>query len=206
MRVIAVRILAACVAISVALAGCAGQREQLVPIRGGNEAAIDLSGRWRMQDDPDEMARRIDRAVRETDGVDERDLLRGIVRRDEQPGRRTSSRRRRDVGGLAHVFLESGRTLRISQTDAGLFIAFDRSVVEEYRFGEARMARTGGAVAQRVSGWQDRAYVIETLDEAGMKLTERYSLLDGGATLRRDIVLRSPDMQSVSIVQTFARD
>ena len=104
-----------------------------------------------------------------------------------------------------HVFLESAGTLRITQTDAGLFIAFDRSVVEEYRFGEARGIQTGGASAQRVSGWDGEDYVIETLDETGMKLTERYSIADNGHRLTREITLRSAEMDSVSIVQTFTR-
>lgn len=174
----------------------------LQPIRGQGPAGIDLSGVWIMQDDFEAMARRVDRAVQQTDGVDERDILRGIVTLDPERRRRPQ----RKVGGLVHVFLENARRLRITQTDTALFIAFDRSVVEEYRFGEARMARTGGAVAQRVSGWQDGGYVIETLGEDGMKLTERYRPAESGARLTREIVLRSAEMESVSIVQSFARN
>lgn len=181
--------------------GCAGEKERLVPKSASLPPDTDLSGRWVMQDDFDDMQRRIARAIRQTDGVDERDILRQSSDR-RQPGTRSS---RRDVGGLVHVFLENAVTLKITQTDAGLFIGFDRSVVEEYRFGEARTVRVGGAVAQRVSGWEGEHYVIETLDEDGMKLTERYRLVDADRRLTREIVLRSKDMQQVTIIQTFVR-
>jgi len=187
------------------LAACAGQREVLEPIPGTVPPDVDFSGIWIMQDDERAMDRRIDRAIRQTDGVDERDLLRGMVGTTDSKRVRRSRRSDRDVGGLVHVFLESAGRLRITQTDAGLFIAFDRSVVEEYRFGEARQIQTGGATAQRVSGWDGRDYVIETLDQTGMKLTERWSLADDGRLLTREIVLRSAEMESVSIVQTFTR-
>jgi hypothetical protein len=185
--------------------GACGQQEVLEPVRGQRPTGLDLSGEWRLVDDYEAMLERIDRAVMDTDGVDEREILRGMMSAErEQRSRRSRSSRK--VGGLVHVFLENGRRLRITQTDAGLFIAFDRSVVEEYRFGEARMVSTGGARAQRVSGWDGESYVIETLDENGMKLSERYSLADGGETLRRDIVLRSAELEEVAILQTFRRE
>lgn len=191
-----------CLIAMLLLAGCGAEPERLVPVRGTVPVNLDLSGNWRMQDDVNDMAERIDAAIRQTDGVDERDILDSIVTRRDQTRRRRSPR---DVGGLVHVFLENGERLRITQTDAGLFIAFDRSVVEEYRFGEARMVRTGGAEAQRVSGWQGDAYVIETLDASGMKLTERYRLESGGERLIREIELRSAELENVAIVQTFRR-
>ena len=179
------------------LTGCGGPKEMLVPVRGPVPEDINLSGEWRMQDDAADMERSLNEAIRRTDGVDERELMRAIMARGN------SSRRNREVGGLVHVFLENARRLRITQTDAGLFIAFDRSVVEEYRFGEARMVSKGGAVAQRVSGWDGTTYVIETLGEEGMKLTERYTV-DADA-LSREIVLRSKEFDEVQLTQTFRR-
>ena len=154
-----------------------------------------------MQDDYADMQRRITRAIRQTDGVDERDLLRAPSRTS-----RNSRGRQRDVGGLVHVFLENDAALRITQTADGLFIGFGRSVVEEYRFGEARRVSVGGATARRVSGWDGSTYVIETLGDAGMKLTERYRVTPRGQNLQREIRLRSKDMEQVTIVQTFARE
>ena len=66
------------------------------------------------------------------------------------------------------------------------------------------MIRTGGAVAQRVSGWEGNQYVIETLDEDGMKLTERYELV-GTDRLTREITLRSKELDQITIVQTYRR-
>ncbi len=156
-----------------------------------------------MQDDFADMQRRIQRAIRETDDLDERDFLR---RPPSSATVRGNRRSRRDVGGLVHVFLENASALKITQTADGLFVGFDRSVVEEYRFGEARPINVGGAIARRVSGWENDAYVIETLGNSGMKLTERYRLIGEGARLSREIVLRSKSLQQVAIVQTFARE
>ncbi len=179
------------------LAGCGGSGEMLVPVRGAVPENVDLSGEWRMQNDVAAMERSLTDAIRRTDGIDEGELMQNIMQQNR------SSRRRADVGGLVHVFLQTGERLRITQTDAGLFIAFDRSVVEEYRFGEARVVNKGGAVAQRVSGWDGSNYVIETLDKEGMKLTERYAL-DADA-LSREIVLRSNEMEEVQVTQSFSR-
>ena len=182
------------------LSACAGEKEMLLPIEEPTPAGVDLSGRWVMQDDFDDMKRRIERAIRRTDGVDEKKILRRMT---SQRGGRASSR---DVGGLVHVFLENAANLKITQTDNGLFISFNRSIVEEYRFGEARIIRTGGAVAQRVSGWNGDIYVIETLDEDGMKLTERYTLLNSNRTLTREITLRSNKSDTVTILQTYGAE
>jgi len=185
------------------ISGCAGPQELLQPISPVQVDEIDLAGTWIMLDDVNTMENRIQQAVRQTDGVDESELLRGMMSSSNQDPRRR--RRRGSVGGLVHVFLENARRLRISQTDAGLFIAFDRSIVEEYRYGEMRRVSKGGAVAQRASGWEPGGYRIETLGEEGMKLTERYMLQRGGDELVREIVLRSAELDEVTIVQTFER-
>ena len=184
------------------VAGCASEPEPLERKSGLAPAGIDFTGQWLMQDDFDAMQRRIARAIRDTDGVDERDFLR---RSRAQPSRSGRSSRR-DVGGLVHVFLKNAARLRISQTADGLFVGFGRSVVEEYRFGEARRVSIGGAAARRVSGWEDDTYVIETLGDSGMKLTERFRLLGADGRLEREIVLRSKELEQVAIVQTFQLD
>lgn len=184
------------------VAGCASAPEPLSPKSAVVPSGVDLSGRWRMQDDFRDMQRRIERAIRDTDGVDERALLRAPPR--QQRASRGGRSRSRDVGGLVHVFLENAESLRITQTKDGLFVGFGRSIVEEYRFGEARRVSTGGALARRVSGWEQDDYVIETLGDSGMKLTERYRLEAAGRRLVREIVLRSKEMEQVTIVQTYA--
>ena len=185
-------------AATIVLSGCAGSKEMLVPVRGPVPQGVDFTGEWRMQEDFAAMQEAIASAVRRTDGIDERQLLKNIMSGS------STSRRSRDVGGLVHVFLENAARLRVTQTDAGLFMAFDRSVVEEYRFGEARIVNKGGAVAQRVSGWDGETYVIEPLDQVGgMKLSQRYHR--EGEMLNREIVLRSKELEEVRLTQSFAR-
>src|SRR5690606_34674220 len=129
-----------------------------------------------------------------------------VLRPVQVPGREGMVvERRLDPGGLVHVFLQHGRQLKITQTQGALFISFDRAVVHEYRFGEQREVRVGPVVAQRVSGWEGESYVVETLDEERMKLTERFRLAAGGERLHRTIVLRARNGESVTIVQEFRR-
>lgn len=191
-------VLLTCVAL---LTACSGQREMLAPRSPAVPEGVDLSGQWRMQDDFEDMRQRIERAIRDTDGLDEERFMRRMANLNSG-NRRPSSK---TIGGLVHVFLENAERLKITQTVDGLFISFNRSIVEEYLFGEARMISVGGARAQRVSGWEGNQYVIETLGEEGMKLTERYELLDDGRRLTRQITLRSSDMDQVTIIQTYAR-
>ena len=106
-------------------------------------------------------------------------------------------------GGQVLVFLESGQNLKVTQTPHGLFMSFDRAIVEEYRFGENREINIGPVVAQRVSGWDGAAYVIETLDKDGVVLSERYSL-EGDALLRRIRVVAREDTK-MDLTQTFRR-
>ncbi|MGA8205194.1 MAG: hypothetical protein WB812_11790, partial [Woeseiaceae bacterium] len=94
---------------------------------------------------------------------------------------------------------------KITQTDAGLFISFDRAIVEEYRFGENREVQIGAAKAQRASGWEGQAYAIETVDEDDVLLTETYRLADGGKTLVRTIRIAKGSNALLDVRQTFDR-
>lgn len=181
------------------LAACAS-REVLVPKAAEPPTGVDFSGQWRLRDDARQQQRRIDAAIRQTDGVDERDIVPPTSSPDGEP-----QRPRRNRGGLVHVFLEYGDRLKITQTDAGMFLSFDRAVVEEFRFGENREVRVGPVVADRVSGWVGEEYVVETLDRNNMKLTERFALERDGDILRRTIVLRGRDGKERTIVQRFER-
>lgn len=182
------------------LSGC-GTKELLLAKSPSVPDGIDLSGGWELMDDFDAVTSQIARAARQTDSIDERRELRrmaSVVQEERQSGSRTK-------GGIVQVFLENGRALKVTQTGTAMFISFDRSVVEEYRYGQVRMIRVGGAVAQRASGWEDGQFVVETLDDERMKLTERYRLLEGGAQMRREIVFRSRNMNEVTIVVTYAK-
>ena len=190
----------ACLLACLVLAGCAS-REVLVPKSGAVPAGVDLSGTWRIRDDTRGSQRRIDEAIRRTDGVSDEDIF---LPPDLPTDRNRVSRSRRNTGGLVHVFLENGTTLKITQTGGALFLSFDRAVVVEFRFGENREVQVGPVIADRVSGWEGQAYVAETLGPNSMKLTERFALVNQH-TLQRTIVFRSKSEDEETIVQTFDR-
>ena len=185
------------------LYGCATP-EVLMPKGASAPAGVDFSGRWKIRPQLAHDQRRINEAINRTDGVDNRTVMREMIKqqRNAQNGRRRSGG---TSGGLVHLFLETGDLLKITQTPYTLFISFDRAVVEEYTFGENRPINIGEADAYRVSGWEGNTYIIETLGEKGMKLTDRYSLADDNERLIRRITLRSKDMEEVTIVQELDR-
>ncbi|MDH3266901.1 MAG: hypothetical protein OEM25_08050 [Gammaproteobacteria bacterium] len=106
---------------------------------------------------------------------------------------------------LVNVFLETGELLKLTQTDFGLFVSFDRSVVEEYRFGEHRTVNVGPIEAERVSGWEGQRYVIETLDKDGAKLIDSYRLVADGVQLMRTFKVTRRDTVQVDVEQVFDR-
>jgi hypothetical protein len=166
---------------------------------------IDFSGYWRMQSDSPAERDRINKAIGIAAGdTGEVISLPPDDRNRPSPRERIGGKKGR--GGLVQVFLQSGRNLKVTQTSHGIFISFDRSVVEEFRFGENRTVSVGAIDAQRVSGWVGARYVVETLDKNGMKLTEQLSLSDDRQTLQRLIVLRNRDGSEITLNQSFQRD
>lgn len=190
-----------CVLLMAALLTACGAREVLLPKNADVPAGIDFSGQWQLRTDPDLEQRRLNDAISRTDGVDSGAIL--WPREVQRNGRVVVERQ--DHGGLVHVFLQHGRQLKITQTASAIFISFDRAVVEEFRFGESREVQVGPVIADRVSGWQGRKYVVETLDENNMKLTEIFEFGDSRDTLRRTIILRGRNQEAVRIVQVFDR-
>lgn len=176
------------------LAACAA-REVLVPKSAVVPEGTDLTGLWRLQ----------------TEGSNEQ--LSDAERRAADDGgisipsqsREQRSRPRANRNSLVHVFLETGAMLKITQTAHGLFISFDRAVVEEYRFGENRVVNVGPVEADRVSGWVDRDYVIETLDQENNKLVVRYTLRAGGDALERHVSILRKGELDLSVVQVYER-
>jgi hypothetical protein len=191
------------VAVVLILAGCSTP-EVLAPRASNVPAGVDLSGNWRIRPGSLLDEQRVREAIRKTDGVDDSEAF-GRKRRQSQRGSARSSNRSNSRGGLVYVFLELGRSLKVTQTPHGLFISFDRSIVEEYRFGEDRIATIGEIAAQRVTGWEGGTLVIETLDRNDMKLTERFRLTDNNQILERTITLRSKALEEETVIQTFDR-
>lgn len=154
------------------LAACAS-RPELQPRSAAVPADVDFSGIWQIRMDPS-------------------------VNPQRQVGKRPS---KRSSGSAVQIFLETGELLKISQTADGLFISFDRAVVEEYTFGENRIVSVGPIEAQRVSGWQGHDFVVETLDAEGGLLTETWHL--DADVLVRDISVSRGDKQQFSSQQRF---
>ncbi len=180
--------------------GACASPETLEPRDGTVPAGTDFSGNWVMREVSPSQRRRIREAIRKTAGVDDEAVFK--AKRTAQSRSRSSGSMK---GGQVYVFLETGTALKITQTPYALFISFDRSVVEEFRFGESRMVSVGEITAQRVTGWEGTQLVVETLGRNGMKLTERFHLTDGGNTLQRRITLRSKKLEEETIVQVFDR-
>ena len=184
--------------LAIIICGCT-TREELIAKSSTVPAGLDLSGQWVLADR--ETMKRIEDA-----GVEAAGGLEKIVPEPKQRTQSDQPARSSNSGALVHVFLETGVRLKITQTVSGLFISFDRSVVEEYRFGEKRTISVGPVEADRVSGWEDDAYVIVTLDEDGTKMTERYSLSEDRLVLARSIVITDDDEQRLAIEQLFDRN
>jgi hypothetical protein len=180
------------------VAGCAG-RPELVTRSAANPAGVDLSGRWLLQGEDGEPAVR---AVERAEGIYVPPATRA-GRRQQGPGWASNSRRSKSPA--VHVFIEDGRALQITQTDHGLFVSFDRAVVEEYTFGENRIVSLGPIEAQRVSGWEGPVFVVETMDDRGATLTETWALVNDGRELVREVGIVDGEKQLYSSRQVFDR-
>ena len=185
--------------------GCAGAPEpQLAPGARKPPADIDLSGYWQLRDAASDPLRDFSQRGFIGPGSTERVVrLTREVRRNAQRRPQSGGRRDRNGAALAQVFLETGENLKLTQTVDGLFISYDRSVVEEYVFGEHRLATVGPVSAERASGWQGASYVVETLDEDGVLLRERW-FVDGNL-LSRDVEFIEKDEVVYAITQVFDR-
>ena len=177
------------------LSGCAA-REELIAKSADVPTGVDLSGQWRLRVDSLDSVDRIGEAEREAAGGEESILV--VPERKLQRSRQRSS-----AGTLVHVFLETGSSLKVTQTLHALFISFDRAIVEEYRFGEKREISVGPVMADRVSGWEGESYVIETLDKDGAKLIETYRLSEDGHKMFRTILIIQNGKSQLDVEQVF---
>jgi hypothetical protein len=171
------------------LFGCSAMPE-LTPRSGGNPMQVDLSGQWELQGGPARQP-----AAEQTIRIP------SSFGRGASPGDRSRAK-----GPTVYVFLETGSSLKVTQTDFGLFFSFDRAIVEEYNFGEKRIVSVGPIEAQRVSGWDGRVFVAETMDRDGNLLAERWYLGDDSGTLIRDISISRGEIVDFESRQVFARN
>ncbi len=184
---------AALVVAAAAVSSCAS-RPELIARGAAAPDGVNLSGLWQLREGP----------AAPKPALGERDP--GIRIPPRSPGARVQGTRRvRGSGPSVWLFLETGASLKITQTPYGLFISFDRAVVEEYTFGEKRVVSIGPVEAQRVSGWDGERFVVETLDESGALLTESWRLIGDGNELLRDIVMKGSGRDPVIVRQRFDR-
>jgi hypothetical protein len=194
-KIVILRVTAVCLLAAVSLAGCSS-KPVLMSRSAAVPAGLDLSGFWTLRAGPDSAFK-----------ADRNRESQFRIPSEKDIGRPTRSRSSgRSSGPTVQLFLESGAALKITQTGAGLFISFDRSIVEEYTFGENRVVEIGPIAARRVSGWEGRAFVVETLDDQGNIMTESWRLDDDGNTLIRDITVVRGGKQNSFSRQRFDRD
>jgi hypothetical protein len=168
--------------LSLMVAACSGAGPpRLEPVGDVIPVGVNLEGRWQLRGAPGDAERRI--------------------RRSEY---RSSGKRGADSPSV-YVFLRTGSRLKISQTPYALFISFDRSVVEEYRFREHRRVNVGPIESDRASGWFDGTYLIRTLDSEGALLEEGYTLDSADDVLIRTVVVRYRNEEVLSLRQDYDR-
>ena len=185
------------------LSGCSSK-----PVLTSKSAAVpvgvDLSGNWLIRKDA--TAKEF-LAVGEDGGI--RIPTSGSQRsrkgQGQSHGNGGGSRGGKSGGASARVFLEFGESLKITQTYFGLFISYDRSVVEEYTYGENGLVTIGPIEATRVSGWEGQSFVVETLDDSGTILYESWHLEEDAAVLIRDIRISKGEKDSFAHQQVFDR-
>ena len=182
----------ACLVCVLALAACAPRPE--LPSRSAEvPAGADLSGIWRIRVEGGAPI------AREGEQAQTIRMPKESSQQRPQQSRRRSTSESPDIW----IFLETGKRLRITQTSDGLFISFDRAVVEEYTFGENRTVSVGPIEAQRVSGWVGHELVLETMDKQGTVLTETWALEEGGSVLVRNMSVKKGDKLLFSARQVF---
>ena len=172
------------------LGGCAS-RPELIPKSAVAPPDVDFSGEW--------LLRRGEGPVADGEPVPRMEPSLTDTRRRSRRSR--SSRQASSV----HVFLETGKLLKITQTEHGFFVSLDRSIVEEFTFGENRPVAIGPIEARRVSGWEGTSYIVETLDKQGAVLREEWRLDSSGDVLLRDISIVEHDKVKLSLQQQFDR-
>jgi hypothetical protein len=184
------------IALALVMTGCASKPvPTLTPVGTSIPTDVSFEGRWRLSAEGQPATEQSRQTM--TGG------LSGIEAPEKTTTRRKRSRRNKDESSV-HVFLETGRDLKITQTADGLFISFDRSVVEEYRFREHRQINVGPIEADRASGWVDGRYVVNTLDRQGALLTETWALIDDEQLVRTASIVFQ-DEEKLSFEQRFDR-
>ncbi len=181
------------------LSSCASI-EELDKYSNKNTSKTDLNGSWEFIGNFEDNKKSIASAVKKTSDVIYQSIkTTGVFDRNNLSKVKPNSR------GVAHLFFENTKKIKITQTNYSLFINFNRSVVEEYSFGEVKKITLGNVIARRSSGWVNNSYRIETLDDYGMKITEEYKLTGSSNNLERMLIFRDRDLNEIRILQIYQK-
>ena len=181
------------------LSSCASI-EELDKYSNKNTSKTDLNGSWEFIGNFEDNKKSIASAVKKTSDVIYQSIkTTGVFDRNNLSKVKPNSR------GVAHLFFENSKKIKITQTNYSLFINFNRSIVEEYSFGEVKKITLGNVIARRSSGWVNNSYRIETLDDYGMKITEEYKLTGSSNNLERMLIFRDRDLNEISILQIYQK-
>jgi len=182
------------------LSSCASI-EELDKYSNKNTSKTDLNGSWEFIGNFEDNKKSIASAVKKTSDVIYQSIkTTGVFDRNNLSKVKPNSR------GVAHLFFENTKKIKITQTNYSLFINFNRSIVEEYSFGEVKKITLGNVIARRSSGWVNNSYRIETLDDYGMKITEEYKLTGSSNNLERMLIFRDRDLNEIRILQIYQKD
>jgi|TARA_B110000438_G_scaffold38806_1_gene38617 hypothetical protein len=182
------------------LSSCASI-EELDKYSNKNTSKTDLNGSWEFIGNFEDNKKSIASAVKKTNDVIYQSIkTTGVFDRNNLSKVKPNSR------GVAHLFFENSKKIKITQTNYSLFINFNRSIVEEYSFGEVKKITLGNVIARRSSGWVNNSYRIETLDDYGMKITEEYKLTGSSNNLERMLIFRDRDLNEIRILQIYQKD
>lgn len=99
----------------------------------------------------------------------------------------------------------SAKNIRMTQDETVLFVKFDLARVEEYRFGEKRLANIGPLSILRVSGWEGDQYVVRSVTDDGTNVEDRYYLSNNGLRLHRVVSVEGRDQSKNTVRQVFDR-
>ena len=182
------------------LSSCASI-EELDKYSNKNTSKTDLNGSWEFIGNFEDNKKSIASAVKKTNDVIYQSIkTTGVFDRNNLSKVKPNSR------GVAHLFFENSKKIKITQTNYSLFINFNRSIVEEYSFGEVKKITLGNVIARRSSGWVNNSYRIETLDDYGMKITEEYKLTGSSNNLESMLIFRDRDLNEIRILQIYQKD
>ncbi|MEC9415712.1 MAG: hypothetical protein VYC67_03870 [Pseudomonadota bacterium] len=187
--------------LSLMLVTACSSNEVLNKLPANSDTKINISGRWVFDGDYLSNEMKINKTIDQSSGI--------IYQRIKTTGvfpEAQAARPKKNAWGVAHLFFKNAKVLRITQTDYALYVDFNRSIVEEYNFGELKNVTIGKVSASRSSGWFSNQFQIDTLDSHGMKITEKYTISGDMNTLTRNIIFRDKNFNNSEIVQNFKRE